>query len=115
MKNSIWTKPRPPIDRFCTLRVTCSSWPDEGKGIWKIYGYGDMETKGEYIELVRVIAPKIGDPCGEHIKIWRQSLENFDNYIRVWRGGPDLLDPRFNDLVPTPAAFGRLTSPSQPI
>ena len=88
-----WRRPRPPLHRLCTLDVRSTGWPEEGAGVWQIVGFSNMESHLERWELRRVMPADLSQPVGQEIHIYRISFE--DGYVKVFRGGPDLLDPRF--------------------
>lgn len=77
---------RVPIGRLCTLIYTCTSWPDNGAGIWQVYGY----VGKSHIELRRIAPAQPGGPSGELIRV---SLRTASEGMRVWR--KDLIDPAF--------------------
>lgn len=84
-----WGLPRPPLFRFCTLRLRCKDWPDEGDGVWQIIGLHDMDGEFETLELRQVMPGAPNGTVGGIIKVWRRAHE--DGYLRVWRR--DLEDP----------------------
>jgi hypothetical protein len=86
-----WAMPRPPLMRLCTLKFTCNAWPDDGRGVWEILGYRDMDTKNEAMQLRRVMPAKPGGSTGECIWFHRSTYEL--GGMDVWRA--DLSDPRF--------------------
>lgn len=84
-----WTLPRPPLLRFCNLKFTCSSWPDNGKGVWQVIGYHDLDLKSEYFDLLRVMPSECGGSTGEIIKVGRSVHDS--GGLMIWTN--DLFDP----------------------
>lgn len=88
-----WKRPRPPLNRLCTLDIRCQGWPEDGAGVWQIVGFSDMGDLVEKWQLRRVMPFDLRQPVGQEIHIHRISYE--DGHVNVFRGGPDLFDPRF--------------------
>lgn len=86
-----WKLQAPPLMRLCTLRWTCNDWPDEGRGVWQVFGYENIGTQNERLTLRRVMPAEPGGSTGEEIKVWRDTHDN--GGLRIWR--QDLEDPAF--------------------
>lgn len=93
MENSyLWKLKRPPLFRLCTLNHSCTSWPDEGQGVWQIMGYEGIDTVREVFTLRRIMPSTLGGSSGETLKIHRMTHET--GGLRIWK--KELEDPVYN-------------------
>ena len=79
------------------MKWTNEIWPENGRGVWCIAEFHNLDSRNESWLLRKVMAYDPAQPIGQEIEVFRDQYER--GGIDIWRGGPDLVDPKFSMIA----------------
>jgi len=81
--------------------------------VWETYGYADLDTKSERVQMRRVMPAVAGGSTGELIWVYRSTFEL--GLVAVWRAGGDLIDPDFAEDARRRSGWNAVAQTSAPM